>query len=71
MTKKARRRIDGGPAANQRLVFEQVRLNCDPIRAGHVLEAIDPFEHENLKVGLFAFVVVRRFRAATAFVEHP
>jgi hypothetical protein len=47
---------DAAPATNKRQILEQGRFDRDHVEAGHVLRAIDPFEHENLKKGLIVRV---------------
>ena len=42
---------DATPAAHERQILEERRFDRQDIKSSHVLGAVDPFEHENLKKG--------------------
>ena len=47
----AARAPDATPAAHKRQILKERRFDRQDVKSGHVLGAIDPFEHENLKKG--------------------
>ena len=47
----APRAPDAAPAAHKRHILEERRFDRQDIKSGHVLGAVDTFEHENLKKG--------------------
>jgi hypothetical protein len=42
---------DAAPPAHKRQILEERWFDREDVESGHVLGAIDPFEHENLKKG--------------------
>ncbi len=42
---------DPTPPTHQRQIIEERRFDREDVESGHVLGAVDPFEHENLKKG--------------------
>jgi len=42
---------DATPPAHKRQVLEERRFDRQDVKSRHVLGAVDPFEHENLKKG--------------------
>ena len=42
---------DAAPPAHKRQIVEERRFDRQDIKSRHVLGAVDPFEHENLKKG--------------------
>ena len=46
-----RRAPDAAPPAHKRQILEERRFDRQDVKSRHVLGAVDPFEHENLKKG--------------------
>ena len=42
---------DAAPPSHKRQILEERRFDRQDVKSGHVLGAVDPFEHENLKKG--------------------
>src|SRR5208282_1587875 len=47
----APRAANATPAAHKRQILEERRFDRQDVKSGHVLGAVDPLEHENLKQG--------------------
>src|SRR5208282_3485737 len=40
---------DATPPSHKRQILEERRFDRQDVKSGHILGAVDPFEHENLK----------------------